>query len=305
MSSTSALNTADLSPVADWRDFLALTKPRVMTLVVFTGLCGLLAAPGHLPFAIAFTAILCIAVGAGAAGALNQWFEADVDARMKRTRDRPLPAGRMDRQSALHFGIGLSFFSVLLLGLATNWFAAAILAVSILFYVVVYTMWLKPRTSQNIVIGGAAGAFPPLLGWAAVTGDVTLLPVLLFALIFLWTPPHFWALALFVRSDYAAAGFPMLPVVAGERVTRRQILLYSVAMSAVAVLPWALGLTGALYGATAVALSAAFTLLALRVGLSRVVDPAAMRAERALFKFSIAYLFLLFGALVFDRLLLA
>ncbi|WP_414900553.1 heme o synthase [Sphingomonas flavalba] len=302
---TSALNTADLSPVADWRDFLALTKPRVMTLVVFTGLCGLLAAPGHLPFAIAFTAILCIAVGAGAAGALNQWYEADVDARMKRTRDRPLPAGRMDRQSALHFGIGLSFFSVLLLGLATNWFAAAILAVSILFYVVVYTMWLKPRTSQNIVIGGAAGAFPPLLGWAAVTGDVTLLPVLLFALIFLWTPPHFWALALFVRSDYAAAGFPMLPVVAGEQVTRRQILLYSVVMSAVAVLPWALGLTGAVYGVTAVVLSAAFTLLAVRVGLSRVVDPAAMRAERALFKFSIAYLFLLFGALVVDRLVLA
>ena len=302
---TSALNIAPAALTADWRDFLALTKPRVMTLVVFTGLCGMLAAPGHLPFAIAFTAILCIAVGAGAAGALNQWYEADVDARMKRTRDRPLPAGRMERDSALHFGVGLSCFSVLLLGVATNWFAAAILAVSILFYVVVYTMWLKPRTSQNIVIGGAAGAFPPLLGWAAVTGDVTLLPVLLFALIFLWTPPHFWALALFVRSDYAAAGIPMLPVVAGERVTRRQILLYSVVMSAVAVLPWALGLTGMIYGLTAAVLSGVFTLLAVRVGLSTIVDQAAMRAERTLFKFSIAYLFLLFGALVIDRLVLA
>ena len=212
---------------ADWRDILALTKPRVMSLVVFTGLCGLLVAPVRLPLVLGFTAILCIALGAGACGALNQWYEADIDAKMRRTANRPLPAGRMDRQSALHFGVGLAGFSVLLMGLATNWFAALFLAVSILFYVFVYTMWLKPRTAQNIVIGGAAGAFPPLIGWVAATGHVAALPLLLFAIIFLWTPPHFWALSLFVRSDYAAAGIPMLPVVAGVENTRRQILLYT------------------------------------------------------------------------------
>src|SRR5687768_3601223 len=213
MTSVTANGTATLP--ADWRDFVALTKPRVMSLVVFTGLCGLLAAPVSLHPVLAFTAVLCIALGAGAAAALNMWYEADLDARMKRTADRPIPAGRLDRQSALHFGVGLGVFSVLLMGLATNWFAASILAASILFYVLVYTVWLKRRTPQNIVIGGAAGAFPPLIGWAAVTGDVTMLPVLLFAIIFLWTPPHFWALSLFVRSDYANAGVPMLPVVAG------------------------------------------------------------------------------------------
>src|SRR6059058_1957043 len=222
---------------ADWRDFLALTKPRVMSLVVFSGLCGLLVAPVHLPLVLGFTAILCIALGAGACGALNQWYEIDVDSKMRRTANRPLPAGRMDRQSALHFGVGLGAFSVLLMGLAANWFAAVLLAVSILFYVLVYTVWLKPRTAQNIVIGGAAGAFPPLIGWVAATGHVGLLPLLLFGLIFLWTPPHFWALSLFVRSDYAAAGIPMLPVVAGAAETRRQILLYSLAMAAVAIAP--------------------------------------------------------------------
>ena len=188
---------------ADWRDFLALTKPRVMSLVVFTGLCGLLVAPATLHPVLGFTAILCIALGAGAAAALNMWYEADIDALMKRTKGRPIPAGRMDPEAALQFGVGLSFFSVILMGVATNWLAASILAVSILFYVFVYTIWLKRRTPQNIVIGGAAGAFPPVIGWAAATGDVTVLPVLLFALIFLWTPPHFWALALFVRPDYA------------------------------------------------------------------------------------------------------
>src|SRR4051812_22283293 len=202
---------------ADWRDFLALTKPRVMSLVVFTGLCGMLAADVPVNPVIGFTAILCIALGAGAAAALNMWYEADLDAKMKRTAKRPLPAGRMDRQSALHFGVGLAFFSVILMELATNRVAAFILAVSILFYVLVYTVWLKRRTPQNIVIGGAAGAFPPVIGWAAVTGHLGLLPILLFALIFLWTPPHFWALSLFVRSDYAAAGVPMLPVVAGAK----------------------------------------------------------------------------------------
>jgi protoheme IX farnesyltransferase len=198
---------------ADWRDFVALTKPRVMYLVVFTGLCGLLAAPELPPLVLGFTAILCIALGAGACGALNQWYEADIDAKMRRTAKRPLPDGRMDRQAALHFGVGIGAFSVLLIGLATNWLAAALLAASILFYVLIYTVWLKPRTPQNIVIGGAAGAFPPLIGWVAATGQFAALPVLLFAIIFLWTPPHFWALSLFVRSDYAAAGIPMLPVV--------------------------------------------------------------------------------------------
>ena len=286
---------------ADWRDLLALTKPRVMTLVVFTGLCGLLLAPAHLPPVLAFTAILCIALGAGAAAALNMWYEADIDAVMKRTASRPLPAGRMERQTALHFGVGLSFFSVLLMGVATNWLAATILAGSILFYVFVYTIWLKRRTPQNIVIGGAAGAFPPVIGWAAATGDVTALPILLFALIFLWTPPHFWALSLFVRSDYAAAGVPMLPVVAGPKATRTQILLYTVPMIAAALAPWALHLTGALYGIAAAALSAVFALLAVRVFANRATEPAGMVPEKALFGYSILYLFAIFGALVADK----
>ena len=290
---------------ADWRDFWALTKPRVMTLVVFTGLCGLLAAPGHVNPVIGFTAILCIALGAGAAGALNMWYEADLDVHMRRTADRPLPAGRMERQSALHFGVGVAVFSVLLMGLAVNLLAAAILLASILFYVLIYTVWLKRRTPQNIVIGGAAGAFPPLIGWAAATGRIELLPLLLFALVFLWTPPHFWALSLFVRSDYAAAGVPMLPVVAGLQATRRQVLLYALPMAAAAIAPWVLGLTGVLYGLTAALLSAAFLLLAGQVAVSREADPAAMRPERRLFAFSIAYLFILFGALVADRILLA
>ena len=205
---------------ADWRDILALTKPRVMRLVVFSGLCGLLAAPELPPLVLGFTAILCIALAAGACGALNQWYEVELDAKMRRTAKRPLPAGRMDRGAALHFGVGLGAFSVLLMGLATNLLAAAVLAVSILFYVLIYTVWLKPRTPQNIVIGGAAGAFPPLIGWVAATGHFAALPLLLFGIIFLWTPPHFWALSMFVRSDYAAAGIPMLPVVAGPRTTR-------------------------------------------------------------------------------------
>jgi len=290
---------------AEWRDFFALTKPRVMTLVVFTALCGLLAAPAHINPILGFTAILCTAVGAGASGALNMWYEADLDAHMKRTRSRPLPAGRMDRQSALHFGVGLGVGSVVLMGLAINLLAAGILAASILFYVLVYTVWLKRRTPQNIVIGGAAGAFPPLIGWAAATGRIDLLPVLLFLLIFLWTPPHFWALSLFVRTDYAAAGVPMLPVVAGIRTTRRQVFLYTLPMAAAAAAPWPLGLTGAIYGLTASLLTAWFTLLAARVALSRETDQALMKPERALFKFSILYLFVLFGALVVDRMVLA
>lgn len=289
----------DLPLPAEWRDFLALTKPRVMSLVVFTAACGLLVAPGHLRPALAITAILCIAVGAGAAGALNQWWEAELDAKMKRTRNRPLPTGRLDRQSALHFGVGLGTASVLVMGLALNWLAAAILLGSILFYVVVYTVWLKPRTPQNIVIGGAAGAFPPLIGWVAATGRVELLPVLLFLLIFFWTPPHFWALALFTEADYEAAGIPMLPNVAGERATRAQVLLYTLPMGACAMAPWALGFAGRLYGLTALALTAAFALLAAQIAFRR--NDGAMKPERRLFWFSILYLFALFAVLVVDR----
>ncbi|URW74977.1 heme o synthase [Sphingomonas donggukensis] len=297
------MQTAD-TPItlpAEWRDFLALTKPRVMTLVVFTGLCGMLAAPGSVDPVIGFTAILCIALGAGAAGALNQWYESDIDAVMKRTAKRPLPAGRMDRQAALHFGIGLSAFSVILMGLAVNYAAAAILLVSILFYVLIYTVWLKRRTPQNIVIGGAAGAFPPLIGWAAATGQIALLPFLLFLVVFLWTPPHFWALALFVKTDYANAGVPMLPVVAGERMTRTQIGLYTIPMGIAAVAPWPLGLTGAMYGISAIVLTSIFAALAAQVTFRNTAESDAMRPEKRLFKFSLLYLALIFAAVVADR----
>jgi protoheme IX farnesyltransferase len=294
--------TATTLPLpADWRDFLALTKPRVMTLVVFTGLCGMLAAPVLIDPILGFTAILCIALGAGAAGALNQWYEADLDSKMKRTQGRPLPAGRMERGSALHFGVGLAVFSVILMGLANNVVAAGILAVSILFYVLIYTVWLKRRTPQNIVIGGAAGAFPPLIGWAAATGEVATLPLLLFVLVFLWTPPHFWALALFMKTDYAAAGVPMLPVVAGERATRTQIGLYTIPMAAAAIAPWALGLTGAIYGWVAVATTAVFAAMVVQVATRRTQPDDTMRPEKRLFAYSILYLFILFGALVADR----
>ncbi|MEO5972514.1 MAG: heme o synthase [Sphingomicrobium sp.] len=286
---------------ADWRDLVALTKPRVMSLVVFTGLGGLLAAPVLPPLVLGFTAILCIALAAGAAGALNQWYEADLDGHMKRTANRPLPAGRMERQTALHFGVGLSVFSVILMDLAANHLAAGLLAASILFYVLVYTVWLKRRTAQNIVIGGAAGAFPPLIGWVAATGQFAALPLLLFAIIFLWTPPHFWSLSLFVRSDYAAAKVPMLPVTAGLAATRRQIFFYSLPMAAASVAPWALGLTGALYGIVAAALSAAFIVLAAAVLANRAPEPTGMGPEKRLFGFSVLYLFVLFGVLVADR----
>jgi protoheme IX farnesyltransferase len=295
------MTTDTIALPADWRDFLALTKPRVMTLVVFTGLCGMLAAPGNVNPVIGFTAILCIALGAGAAGALNQWYEADLDAQMRRTANRPLPAGRMDRQTALHFGVGLGVFSVLLMGLAANWLAALLLAASILFYVLVYTVWLKRRTAQNIVIGGAAGAFPPLIGWVAATGQIAPLPLILFAVIFLWTPPHFWALSLFVRSDYAAAKVPMLPVTAGLEATRRQVFAYSLPMAAAAVAPWPLGLAGPLYGIVATGLSAAFVIMAGLVLANRATEPAQMRPEKRLFGFSVIYLFALFAALVIDR----
>ncbi len=285
----------------DWRDYWSLLKPRVMTLVVFTGACGLWAAPGHLRPFLAFAAILCIAVGAGAAAAFNQWWEADIDAMMQRTAWRPLPSGRMAPEQALAFAIILAVGSVTTLGLATNWVAAAWLAFSIFFYAVIYTIWLKPRTPQNIVIGGAAGAFPPVIGWAAVTGDVTALPLLLFAIIFAWTPPHFWALALFVRTDYARAGIPMLPVTHGIAETRRQVLIYSLLLAAVAVAPWALGLVGPVFGITAALLSLIFVALAVRVARSNTQEPAEMAAEKALFKFSLLYLAGIFAALVVDR----
>jgi protoheme IX farnesyltransferase len=287
--------------LADWRDYLALLKPRVVSLVVFTGLCGLYAAPVSIHPVLAFTAILCIAVAAGAAGCLNQWYEADLDAKMKRTANRPLPAGRIDPGSALAFGTWLSAASVFVMGVGVNWTAAALLVASILFYVLVYTVWLKRRTPQNIVIGGAAGAFPPMIGWAAATGDVTLLPVLLFSIIFLWTPPHFWALALFVKTDYANAGVPMLPVVAGQAETRKQIHLYSWALFGVSLLPWSLNLVGGIYGAAAAALGALFLWLAIAVARNRATEPAGMAPEKRLFAYSILYLFALFAALVADR----
>ncbi|MCP5404457.1 MAG: protoheme IX farnesyltransferase [Novosphingobium sp.] len=288
--------------VTDWRDFFALTKPRVMSLVIFTGLCGMLAAPERIHPVLGFTAILCIAVGAGGAAALNQWWEADLDAGMRRTSGRPLPAGRMDRINARDFGVALSVGSVLLMGVAIGWLAAVILALSIVYYAVVYTIWLKPRTPQNIVIGGGAGAFPPLIGWVAATGDITLMPIALFAIIFFWTPPHFWSLALFVQSDYAKVGIPMLPVVAGEVATRRQILLYSALLLPLSLVPWMIGGAGSVYGLSAAALSLAFLVLATRVGLRRRSGEAdSMKPEKQLFAFSVIYLFALFAALVADR----
>ena len=288
--------------ISDWRDFWALLKPRVMTLVVFTAACGLIVAPGTLSPFLSFVAILCIAVGAGASGAFNQWWEAESDALMKRTANRPLPAGRLKHDEALGFAIILSVASVMTLWLATNMVAAAILAFGIFFYAVVYTIWLKPNTPQNIVIGGAAGAFPPVIGWAAVTGDVTALPLLLFAIIFAWTPPHFWALALFIRKDYANAQMPMLPLTHGLAETRKQILLYSFVLLAVSVAPFALGLTGALYGVVTLGLGMIFVGLAVQVARSTTEEPADMLAEKRLFKFSLLYLALVFAALVADAL---
>jgi protoheme IX farnesyltransferase len=297
--------SAPVTAFAEWRDYFALLKPRVMTLVIFTALCAMLAAPGSLHPLIAFVAILCIAVAAGAAGALNQWYEADIDALMKRTAKRPLPAGKMGHGEALAFGVILGTGAVAMLGLATNWVAAFWLAVSILFYVVVYTVWLKRRTPQNIVIGGAAGAFPVIVGWAAVTGDTSALPWLLFAIIFLWTPPHFWSLALFMEADYAAAGVPMLPVTHGLANTRRQILLYSLLLVPVTVAPAVLGLTGWAYGGTAVTMGVMFIAMAWKVSRNTADKAADMQPEKQLFKFSLLYLAFLFGALVADRLLVA
>ena len=286
---------------AEWRDFFALTKPRVMSLVIFTGLCGLLAAPGTINPILGFTAVLCIALGAGGAAALNQWWEADIDAGMKRTAARPLPAGRMNRTDARDFGVLIAAASVMIMGLALNWLAAAILAFSVFYYAVIYTVWLKPRTPQNIVIGGGAGAFPPLIGWVAVTGDITLVPVLLFLIIFMWTPPHFWALALFVKTDYANVGIPMMPVVRGETSTRRQIFAYAVLLVPVAAAPWFIGGTAYVYGVASLALSLAFLALSVPVAFRQTGTNDTMKPEKRLFAFSIIYLFALFAALVADR----
>ncbi len=291
---------------AEWQDYVRLLKPRVVSLVVFTGAAGLAVAPGHLHPVLAITAILCIAVAAGAAGCLNMWWERDIDALMRRTAKRPIPAGRVTPGEALSLGIVLSVGSVMVMGLATNLVAAALLAVSIAFYVLVYTMWLKRRTAQNIVIGGAAGAFPPLIGWAAVTGQIGMLPVLMFAAIFLWTPPHFWSLALFACKDYARAGVPMLPVVAGCAAARRQIFLYTLLLAAASVLPWALGEAGAVYGVAAVVLGAGFVVQGWRVLRDRQDEAGVSLTDdgpaKAAFRYSLTYLAVLFTALVIDRL---
>ena len=279
---------------ADIEDFVALLKPRVMSLVIFTALVGMVAAHGALSPVLAAIALLSIAVGAGAAGALNMAYEGDIDARMRRTRARPIPAGRLSRSDAAAFGIVLASFSVGVLGLAANWLAAALLAFTIFFYVVVYTMWLKPRTAQNIVIGGAAGALPPVVGWAAMTGQVSLEPLAYFLIVFMWTPPHFWALALFTRDDYARAGIPMMPNVAGDESTRRQILVYAVLLAAIGMLPWALGYAGSVYGIVAGLLGAEFIRRAVLLWRER--DANGHRAAKRLFGYSILYLFGLFGA---------
>ena len=279
-------------------DFVALLKPRVMSLVVFTAIAGLVVAPGALHPVLAAIAVLCIAVGAGAAGAINMWYDRDIDAMMARTSARPLPAGRMTPGDALGFGAVLAVGSVSVMALAVNWTAAALLALTIAFYVFVYTIWLKRRTPQNIVIGGAAGAFPPMIGWAAVTGDVGLGAISLFALIFMWTPPHFWALSLYKSGDYAAAGIPMLPVVAGSDETKRQIVLYALLLVPVSLVPSFLGVTGIVYAAVAAAMSLAFLILTWR--LWRAKDEAS--APR-LFGFSILYLFVLFATMIAERLI--
>jgi len=284
---------------AEVGDYFALLKPRVMSLVIFTALVGLAIAPGHFHPVLAFTSLLCIAVGAGASGALNMALEGDIDAKMVRTANRPIPRGKVTRAEALAFGSTLAFFSVLTLGILVNWYAGALLAFTIFFYVVIYTMWLKRSTAQNIVIGGAAGALPPVVAWVAATGSLAPEPLMLFLIIFFWTPPHFWALALFRSDDYARAGVPMLPVVAGPDATRQQILLYTIVLVAIAVSPWALGYFDAVYGVISLLLGAGMLVLAANV-FRRRERAASLRATRKLFAFSILYLFVLFATLLAE-----
>ena len=274
-------------------DYFALLKPRVMSLVVFTGLVGMAVAPGELHPVLAFTALLCIAVGAGASGAINMWYDADIDQIMERTKARPIPAGKVTANEALAIGVSLSVASVLLMGLAVNMTAAVLLAITIGFYVFIYTMWLKRRTPQNIVIGGAAGAFPPMIGWAAVTGNVSVESLVLFAIIFFWTPPHFWALSLWRDIDYAKAGVPMLPVVAGREATRRQVVIYSVLLFPIAVMPYFLGFAGLIYGLGSTVLGGIFLFGAVKVWLKKDEKSA-----KQLFAFSLLYLFLIFALLL-------
>ncbi|MBR0644770.1 heme o synthase [Plastoroseomonas hellenica] len=303
------LATSTGSELSEVRDWITLLKPRVVSLVVLTGIIGLIVAPGSLHPVLAAAAMVCIGLGAGAAGAINMWYDRDIDALMRRTAKRPIPAGRIAPNGALGYGVVLAMASVAIMGLATNWVAAGVLALSIAFYVVVYTIWLKRRTPQNIVIGGAAGAFPPVIGWAAVTGDVTLVPVILFAITFFWTPPHFWALSLWAHGDYARARVPMLPVTHGARETRRQVLLYTLVLVPVTLLPCAIGFSSWIYGAAAALLGAEYLRLNWLVwkdaqdeaGRSLTNDRPARRA----FKFSLLYLAVLFLALAVDRLVLA
>jgi protoheme IX farnesyltransferase len=295
-------NAIELPPrisEAEVSDYLALLKPRVMSLVIFTALVGLAIAPGHFHPVLAFTSLLCIAVGAGASGALNMALEGDIDALMSRTANRPIPRGRVTRPEALAFGLILSFFSVMTLGILVNWYAGALLAFTIFFYVVIYTMVLKRWTAQNIVIGGASGALPPVVAWVAATGSISVEPLLLFLIIFFWTPPHFWALALFRSDDYARAGVPMLPVVAGPDATRLQILLYTIVLVAVAVAPWPLGYFDAVYGIASLVLGAGMMVCAVDV-YRRRERAESLRATRKMFAFSILYLFALFSTLLIE-----
>jgi heme o synthase len=283
--------------IAGVGDYIELMKPRVMSLVVFTALVGLVRAPVPMHPVIAFTALLCIAVGAGAAGVLNMWYDTDIDARMARTAGRPIPRGRITPGEAAGFGFTLAVFSVVSLGLLVNVLAATLLAFTIFFYVAIYTIWLKRRTPQNIVIGGAAGALPPVIGWTAASGGFAVEPLVLFLIVFLWTPPHFWALSLYRTEDYARAGVPMLPVVAGAAETRRQILYYTLVLAPVGVAPWLLGYTGPVYGVAAILAGAAMIALAVRVR----GEQRGHAASKQMFGFSILYLFLLFAMLLVDR----
>lgn len=278
------------------KDFITLMKPGVMFLVVFTGFAGMFAAPGEMHWFMQVLTVLCIAVGSGAGGAMNMWFDRDIDAHMARTVHRPIPAGRVNADDALIYGLFLALGAVSLLGLAVNWMAAIYLAGAIAFYVIIYTIWLKRRTPQNIVIGGAAGSFPPLIGWVAVTGEASVDAWILFAIIFLWTPPHFWALALYRNSDYTRVGVPMLPVVAGEKATKKQMLIYTLVLLPVTLLPVATGLAGWVYGASAFLLSSYFIWYAVRVLRSE-----GDKNPRKMFGFSILYLFAIFSALIMDK----
>jgi len=296
MTTTTYTNTAATEHTGTVSDFFELLKPRVMTLVVFTGVAGVVLAPGHLHPFLACVAVLCIAIGAGASGAINMWYERDIDAIMSRTKLRPIPQGRVNPDEAVSFGVVLTILSVGLMGLALNWTAAALLAFASFFYVVIYTIWLKRRTPQNIVIGGAAGAFPPMIGWAAVTGHVSLESIMLFTIIFLWTPPHFWALALYKNEDYKKAGIPMLPVVAGAAVTRQQILLYSIILTPFVLAPYFMHIAGMTYFTGAIILHGLFILAAFRVWRDTT-----FKFAKIMFGYSIFYLFGLFALMMIGR----